>query len=192
MFSCVPPASELEYAWKRITVNFSNYSAWHYRTILLPQVTAAENAGADAAESNAKAHLLPATTLQKELDLLRQAVFTEPDDQSPWFYRRWVLGQAQRHFSEGSRDSDAVAALLREDIASLRELSSVEPNCKWPLLGITQALEALAVYGDAKMSDDAGEIAQLYVRLAAMDGKHGGFYCFCAAKQQAGAGNTTS
>ena len=212
----VPPADELAYTAQRIRTNFSNYSAWHYRTVLLPALAAA-GAGAEppphaaAAPAAPHAPLLAIDTLRAELELLRQAVFTEPDDQSPWFYRRWVLGQLQRHFllppaapagderaprpgGGGGEEPEAAAALVEQDVALLRELAAVEPASKWPLVGIAQALQVLALRpreggsggDDAAALAAADELRGLYARLVDMDPPHAGYYRYCELALQAG------
>jgi len=72
------PREEVDFMTEKINANFSNYSAWHHRSKLL--------------------HILPAGSVEQELpselELVRQAFYTEPADQSAWMYHRWLLGKS--------------------------------------------------------------------------------------------------
>ncbi|XP_059037748.1 geranylgeranyl transferase type-2 subunit alpha isoform X4 [Mustela lutreola] len=84
--AAVPPAEELAFTDSLITRNFSNYSSWHYRSCLLPQLHPQPDSGSQGR--------LPEDVLLKELELVQNAFFTDPNDQSAWFYHRWLLGRA--------------------------------------------------------------------------------------------------
>ena len=242
----VSPVDELEHVTRRIKANFSNYSAWHERTRLLPLVEhgaqqcaglsrqgfggcenalhisdgdvcqACNNGAATLANASRTAtddvdrdggnsatpvvvqrRLSPAT-LRSEFELVRSAVFTEPDDQSPWLYRRWLLAEAGRYFvgspaavatsfpSMHVPECAAVAALLQEDLMQLRELAAAAPSSKWPRLGLAQSL-AVVIAWWAESSDDAAhargvaEAAQLYHELARDDAQRAAYYEHAAA-----------
>jgi len=78
------PADELEYTYKKICQNFSNYSAFHLRSKLIPIVYPTSD----------EKQLFE--SLKKDFELIKNAVFTEPADQSPWFYHRWLLGRCKK------------------------------------------------------------------------------------------------
>lgn len=78
----VPVADELAFTSEKIAQNFSNYSAWHYRAQLLEQLRADP------------AHATTAPSTVDELQLVRNAYYTEPADQSAWFYQHWLLRRA--------------------------------------------------------------------------------------------------
>ena len=84
----VPDAEELRYTFDRINENFSNYSAWHYRSKLLPLVHPAE---AEAGGEGGVGVAQDKRRLELE-ELVQHAAVTDPDDSSAQFYHTWMLG----------------------------------------------------------------------------------------------------
>ncbi|KAH7545615.1 hypothetical protein FEM48_Zijuj01G0112200 [Ziziphus jujuba var. spinosa] len=74
---------ELNYTTDMINTNFSNYSAWHNRSVLLSHLLKQKVEGFFPKEK----------VLSEEYELVHQAIFTDPDDQSGWFYYLWLLDQ---------------------------------------------------------------------------------------------------
>ncbi|XWS21397.1 hypothetical protein CRYUN_Cryun30bG0051700 [Craigia yunnanensis] len=74
---------ELKYTEDMINTNFSNYSAWHNRSVLLSNLL----------EKKAEGFLSKENVLPEEYEFIHQAIFTDPDDQSGWFYHLWLLDQ---------------------------------------------------------------------------------------------------
>lgn len=82
----VSPHDEFNFSTEKIKENFSNYSSWHYRSKLLPLIHPDQSGDRERVEEGA---------LMKEFDLAQNAYFTDPYDQSAWFYHRWLLGRAR-------------------------------------------------------------------------------------------------
>ncbi|CAI5459438.1 unnamed protein product [Closterium sp. Yama58-4] len=95
------PAKDLAFTMERINANFSNYSAWHSRSLLtLPFPFSFSTAPHSkllpklhSCQTPSEAGGLPQAALEEECELVRQAFFTEPDDQSGWMYQHWLLQQ---------------------------------------------------------------------------------------------------
>lgn len=75
---------ELQFTIKKINENFSNYSAWHNRSVLLSKQFNGKLIEKDRQQE----------ILTQEYELVKQAFFTEPEDQSGWFYLLWLLSQS--------------------------------------------------------------------------------------------------
>ncbi|XP_030043576.1 geranylgeranyl transferase type-2 subunit alpha isoform X2 [Microcaecilia unicolor] len=85
----VSAEEELAFTHGLIAKNFSNYSSWHYRSKLLPQIHPDPQRQGRVTEE----------VLLKELELAQNAFFTDPSDQSAWLYHRWLLGRVDREVS---------------------------------------------------------------------------------------------
>jgi geranylgeranyl transferase type-2 subunit alpha len=123
---------EWAFTSQKIRQNFSNFSAFHYRSKLLPLVSTAD--------------------LADEFSLLEDAVYTEPDDQTAWWYQAFLLDSS----------TDAHVDRIRQHLESLRELAEEVTECKWVRLGM------LACLGRLPDSDSATKVA-LWDELIEMD-----------------------
>ena len=93
-----PEKAELSYTTKKIEANFSNFSAWHQRTKVLSSLWASGEV--DRKSSLQKGiNWLPFYHRQvhqrlprSEFELVQNAMFTLPEDQSAWLYHRWLIG----------------------------------------------------------------------------------------------------
>jgi len=101
-----PETSELAYTTHKIESNFSNFSAWHQRSKVF--ISLWESGQLDAVESK-----------EQEFDLVRNAMYTDPDDQSVWVYHRWLIGLGHDR------------QLLEREISSIQELLDEQPDSKW-------------------------------------------------------------
>ena len=74
---------ELKFTIEKITMNFSNFSAWLYRSKLIPIYFVQHNI-----KWNTKEAL---DFFKDDLELIKKAIYTDPKDQSPWNYLSWII-----------------------------------------------------------------------------------------------------
>jgi geranylgeranyl transferase type-2 subunit alpha len=112
--------SEWDYTTTKIQENFSNYSAFHYRSKLLGLLLRGENDDD--------------SVLQQELELVHNAIFTEPDDQTAWWYYRFLI----------VGNNTISKATLEKERDTLMELNEAEDlQLKWAWLGLHVVLTEL-------------------------------------------------
>ena len=91
-----PESSELAYTQRKIEANFSNFSAWHQRsktlTSLWKQGKLDEAKSREDGKNNSTMLSITVLTSVIEFELLRNAMYTDPNDQSVWMYHRWLVG----------------------------------------------------------------------------------------------------
>jgi geranylgeranyl transferase type-2 subunit alpha len=143
----VSPESELAMAIGLIEENFSNYSAWHHRSIFLPKAF-----GEQVEELRAQ--------ILDEFEKVKAAFYTEPEDQSAWFYHRWLVGIMKQKAPE------RIEAILRDQLQTCEDLLTVEENCKWAMLTMVFLMIELKSEGSH----------ELLAKLKEVDNKRLGFY----------------
>ena len=74
---------ELKFTIEKVTMNFSNFSAWLYRSKLIPIYFVQNNI-----KWNTKEAL---DFFKNDLELIKKAIYTDPKDQSPWNYLSWII-----------------------------------------------------------------------------------------------------
>lgn len=97
---------EFNHTTEMIYKNFSNHSAWHTRSKILPGLFS----GVELEHA-----------IQQDLELVRNAIYTEPSDQSAWLYQRWLLGSGLALEPK---------KLWKSEYIHVKELNEIEPNCK--------------------------------------------------------------
>jgi len=178
--------TEWDFTTEKIHENFSNCSAFHHRSVLLPLVhrdnvrrerlmekKEQRNQGSEAKEENKDKRSeskekkeewkLRKNLAMSELDLVRNAVFTEPDDQTSWLYQRFVICWVEPSFPSSSRCSgnppsrsssslhsssisgsssfrkrmEAYIDILENECEEVRDLVESEDwSCKWAILSL--------------------------------------------------------
>ncbi|KAJ7771740.1 rab-protein geranylgeranyltransferase [Mycena metata] len=98
--------AELAYTTRKIEANFSNFSAWHQRSKLLTSLW-----GSGKLEYS--------KSKEEEFELVRNAMYTDPNDQSAWIYHRWLMG------------AGADKEVLEREIAVIQELLDEQSDSKW-------------------------------------------------------------
>lgn len=129
--------NELNFSTSKISRNFSNYSSWHYRSELLPRIYPSSSASNRLDDQRLAegvftflyspwyrpVHFLCFFSVS-ECNLIQNAIFTDPSDQSAWFYQRWLL------FNGNENESASIIPTLRSELESCQQLYDLEPENK--------------------------------------------------------------
>ena len=141
---------EFDMTTNMIEKNFSNFSAWHYRSKLMIKIY----------ESNDGLYQVPLDLIQSELEKIKHAIFTEPNDQSSWNYHRWLVSllvplhivdmgynQQEKYiriqFSDILWDSQDLAVFINGEKAELISMTG-KPESKLFMIKINENMEKLS------------------------------------------------
>lgn len=163
-------ADDLQFTKKKIDQNFSNYSAWHQRSFLLPLVYTTPHELLDA--------------LVKELAYVRAAFFTEPADQSGWVYHRWLMGKILEQIEIVSKLPAQPgttllepATFIQSEIDECLQLRDLEPGSKWVVLTCVFLNQLLFKYLPPSAEQSAKLVEDLAL-LKCVDQTHLEYYNF--------------
>ena len=137
----IPAEDEFAYTTEKVSENFSNYSALHYRVSLLDGVIASrvQESKEDTAAGTLKENIA-VELMRDELELVQNAIFTEPDDQSCWMHVRclvkWASGATA---SAPPIPSEVLGDMIGELLDNCRTLLEMG-DCKWALLCLLELL----------------------------------------------------
>lgn len=119
--------SEFAYTTKMVKRNLSNFSAWHNRSKLIPLLLEERGANEDDRRK----------MFDAELTLIQSALFTDPYDQSLWFYHEFLMITLLSTATTGPTRSFAQFTnhdrekYLATELAQVRELLEDTDDCKW-------------------------------------------------------------
>ncbi|KAF8477220.1 hypothetical protein BDZ91DRAFT_787801 [Kalaharituber pfeilii] len=172
---------EFEYTTVMIKSNMSNYSAWHGRSKLVGRLLRERGAGKQERMD----------FLEDEINLLKKAIITKPQDQSLWLYHRWLIhSNASPSNPSGSAFEDPIAPNLShstkialvsseiEDLTDMLNMSGSEYSNKWILAGLDQEEELEDEDGEG-MNEEIDEeeemerVREWVRRLISLEGEKG-------------------
>jgi geranylgeranyl transferase type-2 subunit alpha len=167
----VSPEAELAYSHEKIQENFNNYSAFHHRSNFIKS------------QVDSLTTILPA-----EFSIVKNAVFTEPDDQSAWWYHQflwtWAFTEVKEKQTSGIAEVAAalttwLTGLLQQQLELMRSLYEIEPVCTWVMNSLVAMIALLcspplasAGAGSVDVSALLAEQSKLLVKLVDVDPNH--------------------
>lgn len=139
---------EFDYTTKMIKTNLSNFSAWHNRSKLIPRLLEERNADEETRRKFMKA----------ELELIQKALYTDPYDQSLWFYHAFLMSTLDRNSPQSAciildLDGDTQLEYFEEELESIKDMLEGAEDCKWIYQALLDTASALVT---AKQKDDSG------------------------------------
>lgn len=133
---------ELAFAAAKIQNNFSNYSAWHNRALVLWKrvdayllASSASASSSSAASGDDSAVAAICTQVNQDCDMLCNAFYCDPNDQSAFIYCKALVEKihsAATQRKDNRELNQCNAAMQSAVLSACRELAEEEKSCAWP------------------------------------------------------------
>ncbi|CAB9502307.1 transferase type-2 subunit alpha [Seminavis robusta] len=160
---------EWDFTQGKIVSNFSNFSAFHYRSKLLLLSSFGDGNGWSPKLASTSTQSVQAMA-EQEWSLMENIMFTEPDDQTIWWYHRFLLDfvvtQQQQSAADWyvpwlARQAETLQVLVEEDDS--------ERGCKWGLLGWHLVLSRLVASSEENKEERHQQMETVLDRLIEVD-----------------------
>ncbi|MCJ1330808.1 Rab geranylgeranyltransferase [Thelotrema lepadinum] len=143
--------SEFAYTTRMISTNLSNFSAWHTRSRLIPPLLAHRHASPSSRRQ----------MLDSELELILNALYTDPYDQSIWFYHSFLISafstsafQQELSIVPDLTDQERIGGLEGE-IEKVMGLMEEEEGCRWVY---ERGVEMVLEFVELKRGEEGGKV----------------------------------
>ncbi|MCJ1350059.1 MAG: Rab geranylgeranyltransferase [Icmadophila ericetorum] len=116
---------EFDYTTRMITTKMSNFSAWHSRSKLIPKLLDEAAAGDEERRK----------LLDKEIAWIQEALFTDPYDQSLWFYHQYLMCTFDTELASQTMAPNITPnerlKYISNEIEVVLEILEGDQDCKW-------------------------------------------------------------
>ncbi|KAI5953403.1 BET4 [Candida jiufengensis] len=111
---------EFEYTTTKIQNDFSNFSAWHNRTKLIPKILQLMK------ETKVDNELFndPQNILNNDLEMIKTGIYMSPEDSSVWLYLYWLLSDSI--FVNSFKSKEDYVQVLQDQISIIKEVNELE------------------------------------------------------------------
>lgn len=162
--------TEFEYTTKMVKAHLSNFSAWHYRSKLIPRLLIERGASDTERRQFLDNGLSPCRTCPDtspntiaEFELITNAMYADayPYAQSVWFYYQFLmttLVDAVGHATiTPNFTADDRIAYVATQLASLRDMLDGAEDCKWIYIALLEYTLALSRMRSRQPRDEEKE-----------------------------------
>ncbi|KAJ1680286.1 ATP-binding cassette long-chain fatty acid transporter pxa2 [Spiromyces aspiralis] len=111
---------EFEYTTTKIMQDFSNHSAWHNRSKLLPSMLGQQ--GSEAERLLTTRQGIAWFLSETEVEMIKTAIYTDPEDQNAWLYHDWLV--------DIQPTTESKIEVISNANAMITELVELDPDCK--------------------------------------------------------------
>ena len=144
---------EFAYTTQMINTNLSNFSAWHYRSQLIPQLLQLRQANSETRRA----------LFDAEFELITKALYTDPYDQSLWFYHQYLMATLDPSNAQATPildpcGPDQRSQYLEQEIESIKEMLEGAEDCKYIYQALLEYSLRFRTEGEASgpTSDEMG------------------------------------
>lgn len=165
-------ADEITYTTRHIEKNHSNFSSWHQRSLVYTKLWAenpeSKKGVLDKGRSfecsishsiaGSSTHpIVINTDPATEFELVKQALWMVPDDQSGWIYHRWLIGAGED------------PKVLEREIEMIEELQQEEPESRWVLNSLVHYKQLLLRHRPDSQPQIIKECKEMLEKLISID-----------------------